>query len=123
MSYYHLTIENRKSIERFHQKGLNRTQIAERIGVAKSTIVREFKRNGNRDGGYSAIGAQRKATKRRKNSVNKPFLAQSKEAHDIVVDGLERFLSPEEISNTMPEHLKVCTTTIYRGIKQKLIGN
>ncbi len=122
MSYYHLTIENRKSIDRFYHQGFSITKIAELVGVHKSTISRELKRNPSRDHGYNAIGAQRKATKRRKNSVNTPFLLQNKEAYTLVLNGLNRFWSPEEISNTMPEELRVCTTTIYRAIKQKLIG-
>lgn len=121
MSYYHLTIEDRKNIERFYQKGLKITEIAERIGVHKSTISRELKRNRNKDGEYNAIGAQRKATKRRKNSANKPFLVRNKEAYKFVIHGLNRFWSPEEISNTMPKNLRICTATIYRAMKKKLI--
>lgn len=121
MSYYHLTTEDRKCIERFYQKGLKITEIAERIGVHKSTISRELRRNCNKAGIYNAIGAQRSAVKRRKNSSDQPFLLKNKEAYDIVVNGLDHYWSPEEISHTMPENLRISTSTIYRAIKKKLI--
>lgn len=120
MSYYHLTTENRKSIERYYQKGLSITKIAEMIGVHKSTISREFKRNPSRDYGYNAIGAQRKANKRRKNSINKPKLLLDSIAFNIVSERLNLYYSPEQISNTIPKKHYVCTTTIYRAIKNKL---
>ena len=120
MSYYHLTTEDRKSIERYYQKGLGVSKIAENIGVDKSTISRELKRNPSRDYGYNARGAQAKATKRRKNSINKPKLMLDEISYSIVLEGLNQYFSPEQIANTMPENHRVCTTTIYRAIKKKL---
>ncbi len=122
MSYYHLTIEDRKSIDRFYHKGMSITQIAQMIGVHKSTISRELKRNPSRDYGYNAIGAQRKAAKRRKNSVNQPKLIIDITAFQMVEQGLEKYFSPEQISNTMPKEYKVCTTTIYRAINNKMFS-
>ena len=84
MSYYHLTINDRRSIERYYQLGYSITKIANLIGVNKSTISREFKRNPSRDHGYNAIGAQRKAKKRRKNSVNKAKLLLNDAAYMAV---------------------------------------
>ena len=43
--YKQLTREQRQQIYRLNQAGLNHTQIAQKIGVRKSTIAREFKRN------------------------------------------------------------------------------
>ncbi len=121
MSYYHLTIEDRKSIERLYQQGRSVTDIASLVGVHKSTISRELRRNPSRDHGYNALGAQRKAKKRRKNSVNRPILAQKGAAREAVIKGLKLSFSPEEISNTMPEEYRVCTTTIYRALKRKML--
>lgn len=111
MSYHHLTTNDRISVERFYQLGLNVTQIAERIGVHKSTI--------SRDHGYTADGAQKKTEKRRKNSSNKPILSQNQEALDFVLAGLEKRWSPEQISHVMPEDIRVSTATIYRAIEKK----
>ncbi len=122
MSYYHLTMTDRKSIERYYQQKLTITQIAQLIGVNKSTISRELKRNPSRDHGYNAIGAQCKASIRRKNSVNKPKLLVNQKAHEFVKAGLEKYWSPEEIANVMPSKNKVSTATIYRAIKKRIFS-
>lgn len=44
--YLQLTYQDRKLISYFKSRGLNLTQIAQRVGVHKSTISRELKRNG-----------------------------------------------------------------------------
>ncbi len=121
MSYYHLTIENRKSIERFYHLGYSISKIATLTGFHKSTISRELRRNPSRDYGYNAIGAQRKATKRRKNSVNQPKLLTNTNAYQAVTKGLCLYFSPEEISNSMPEKYRVSTSTIYRALKKKIL--
>lgn len=121
MSYYHLTIENRKSIERFYHLGYRISKIAALTGFHKSTISRELRRNPSRDYGYNAIGAQRKATKRRKNSVAKPKLLTNPQSYQAVAKGLCLYFSPEEIAHSMPEECRVCTSTIYRAIKKKIL--
>ncbi len=121
MSYYHLTINDRKSIDRLFHQGEKISAIARLLGVHRSTIYRELKRNPSRDHGYNAVGADRKAKKRRKNSVNKPRLVTDKEMHALVEKGLGDFWSPEEISNRLPKKHRVCTTTIYRAIKRNLL--
>lgn len=121
MSYYHLTIEDRKSIERYYRQGYGVSKIAQETGFHKSTISRELRRNPSRDYGYNALGAQRKAKQRRKNSVNTPVLAQECEARNEVIKGLGLFFSPEEIAGSMPKEHRVCTTTIYRALKKKVL--
>ena len=120
MSYYHLTTNDRKSIERFYQKGLSVTKIAQLIGVHKSTISRELRRNNSRDYGYNAIGAQRKADKRHKNCGRKPILPTDHKAYDFISKGLASYFSPEQIANSMPKRFRVCTSTIYRALKKKV---
>lgn len=60
--YNHLSQENRHQIEALLKEGLNQTQIANNIGVDKSTISRELSRNvtneGSADKGYQADTAQ-----------------------------------------------------------------
>ena len=43
--YKQLTSDQRYQIYGLKQAGLNQTQIAQKIGVHKSTIARDFKRN------------------------------------------------------------------------------
>lgn len=120
MSYYHLTIVDRKSIERFYRQGKRISEIAELVGVHKSTISRELRRNPSRDYGYNAIGAQRKANKRHKNVGRKSKILTNKQTYNVIADGLTLFFSPEEIANSMPKKHRVCTATIYRALKNKM---
>jgi transposase, IS30 family len=64
MSYTQLTHEQRYQIYSLKKIGINQTQIAETIGVHKSTISRELRRNqGQR--GYRPKQAHQKALRRR----------------------------------------------------------
>ena len=55
MSYSHLTITDRIKIETYLELGLKTCQIANKLGVHKSTISRELRRCQN---GYSVALAQ-----------------------------------------------------------------
>ena len=46
------------------QKGSTQKSIAEAIGVSESTVSRELKRNGGKNGGYNSMMAQQKADER-----------------------------------------------------------
>ena len=60
MSYRRVTHQDRLVIKASLQKGLSRTEIADKLGFHKSTISREINRNiGQR--GYRPKQAQRKA--------------------------------------------------------------
>ena len=121
MSYHHLTIEERACIQLFYHKGMGPTEIAKEMKRDKATISREIRRNASRDEGYNAIGAQRKANKRRKGSVRKGKLEAESKLLEKVCEGLSRYWSPEQISNTLPKEMKVSTSTIYRAIRNKII--
>ena len=56
MSYSHLTITDRIKIETYLELGLKPCQIASKLGVHKSTILRELIQYQN---GYSAVLAQK----------------------------------------------------------------
>lgn len=68
--YKQLSPEQRYTIECLLKKGYNQTEISEVIGVNKSTVCREFKRNINKRGRYAKIynsqRAQSKVEKRHK---------------------------------------------------------
>lgn len=62
--YKHLTSEQRYYIYVERQKGSTRKSIAQSIGVNESTISRELRRNGGKNGGYNPMKAQKKADAR-----------------------------------------------------------
>lgn len=118
MNYKHLTIEERACIYQFYKNKIKISEIAKILGRNKSTISRELRRNHSRDEGYNAIGAQRKYNKRRKRCVRK-YVLENKEIYNIVKKRLEKYWSPEQISNTMPKEYKISTSTIYRALESK----
>lgn len=64
--YHQLTSEQRYALNVvLHQKQQTKTAIAKVLGVNRSTIYRELKRNGGKRGGYSKEQAQAKANSRR----------------------------------------------------------
>jgi IS30 family transposase len=115
MSYTHLTIEERACIYQYYKNNLNVSEIANLLGRDKSTISRELRRNHSRDEGYNAIGAQRKYNKRRKKCKRKKILSNPI-FYETVRNCLEKYWSPEQISNTLPKGINVSTSTIYRAL-------
>lgn len=121
MSYQHLTIEERACIAVYYKQNKSKTEIAQLLNRNKSTISRELRRNHSRDDGYNSIGAQRKYNARRKHCVREPLLKSDKDLFALVCEGLSKYWSPEQISNTLPADNRVCFSTIYRAINNKLI--
>lgn len=98
MSHYqHLTISERESIWENKLAGKSMGEIARQIGRSVSTISRELKRNGMKQG-YRPSEAQKKYERRRKHCRRKKLLKEG-ELKDLVVRLLtEQQWSPEEIS-------------------------
>lgn len=119
MSYTHLTIEERACIQQYYKNGLKVCEIAALLNRDKSTISRELKRNHSRDHGYNAIGAQRKYNKRRKKCVRNKILL-NKKIFKKVKSRLEKYWSPEQISNTLSKENYVSTSTIYRALNSNM---
>ena len=63
--YKQLTSEQRYYIYTERQKGSTQKSIAKAIGVSESTVSRELKRNGGKNGSYNFMKAQEKAMERR----------------------------------------------------------
>ena len=94
MSYTQLTREQRYQIYSLKKTDVNQTQIAEIIGVHKSTISRELHRNqGQR--GYRPKQAHEKALKRR----NKAKKRIDQNEWRLIDQKLKVEWSPEQISN------------------------
>jgi len=105
------------------REGKSFQEIGEKLGKDKSACWREFDRNKNTDGSYTAWGATMKYIRRRKKSVRKPRL-EDKAAYLFVTQSLEKFWSPEIISQRWKmEHpgVPLCHSTIYRALKSKQI--
>lgn len=61
----HLTEKQRYVISALHKRGISQKEIAKEVGVHKSTISRELKRNAGKRGGYRADRAQALADERK----------------------------------------------------------
>ena len=93
-NYKQLTLEQRYQISALVQLGFNKSAIAEELGVHKSTIGRELKRNLSKRG-YRPQFAERQACKRRREKV-KPRI--SDETWSAVEAKIKEQWSPAQIS-------------------------
>lgn len=92
----HLDLSQRYEIYHLQKQGLNYTSIAKSIGVHKSTISRELKRNSDsRNGVYKVTLAQKKAIQRHLNKSKS--VRFTKEIKDFVIYWLKEDYSPEQI--------------------------
>ncbi len=72
MKYRQLTEGIRYQIALLYAEDISLTEISKRIGVSKSTVSREVRRNGTAEG-YSATEAQR-LSQRRRQTATKRFI-------------------------------------------------
>jgi len=113
MSYSQLTYEQRYLINQLLKTGHNQTEISEIIGVHKSTISRELRRNtGER--GYRYKQAQKMA-ERRKNKARKRITAND---WSIIERYLRKDFSPEQTAHWVLKHfgISVSPEWIYQHI-------
>jgi len=114
----HLTLEQRYTIQTLRKTGHSMSMIAQIIGVHKSTVSREIRRNcDGRNKKYQYELAQKKCLKRRRDKN-----------HVVKLDDTQKGLIKEhlEVSKWQPEQISnglrsrgvdmVSTTTIYRYI-------
>jgi len=114
----HLTQEQRYTISQMLENGYKKIEIARVIGVDKSTITREVKRNADgRNGAYRYGLAQRKAEDRKRSKPHAVALTPDVVAYIERRLGQDRWL-PEQISVRAKLEGVGCvsTTTIYRHI-------
>jgi IS30 family transposase len=115
MGYKQLTYENRNEIKAYLKLGLKMVFIAYLIGVHKSTISRELKRNSGLRG-YRPNQAQDKANWRKKNSRKNIRLTEV--VKQRIAFYLKQDWSPEQISGRLAvaEDLQISHETIYQYI-------
>ena len=97
--------------------------IAEEIGRDRSTVWRERRRHGNRDGSYRPRTAQKQAeTQARTSHRRPPKLSAPGPLRRYVIEGLRANWSPQEIAKRIrmdhPEdpQMRACADTIYQSL-------
>ncbi len=115
MAYNQLSYEQRNEIKAYLKLGLKMVFIAHLIGVHKSTISRELKRNSGLRG-YRPKQAQHKANLRRKNSRNNSRFTEA--VKQQVEFYIKQDWSPEQISGylALAEDIHISHETIYQYI-------
>ena len=118
MSYSHLTITDRITIETYLELGLKPCQIASKLGVHKFTISRELKRCQN---GYSAALAQEQYDHKAKQKGRKSRLTP--ELKKEIENCLKSSWSPEQIYGhyQLEQKPMVAFKTIYNWLYTGLI--
>jgi IS30 family transposase len=120
----HITEEQRYAISMMLQIPMSKKAIADAIGVDKSTVYREVKRNcDGRSGNYSMGLAQRKADKRKAQKRHKEVFTE--QMKNRIIKLLKKGFSPEQIAgrSRLDGIAMVSHETIYRWIwKDKRSG-
>lgn len=113
-SYRHLAYEQRCQIHILKESRYSIAKIARSLGVHRSTIARELKRNSNAQG-YQFTLAHQKAIERRKESHCRKM---TPEMISVIEEKLKMDLSPVQISGWLKRHGKenVGYETIYKYI-------
>jgi transposase, IS30 family len=110
----HLNRERRVALATLKRTGMSQSSIARELGVHRSTISRELKRN-TRVLGYHSAHADRLTRKRRRESKHSYRLLENNQAlADLVEALLDPLISPEVIGH----ELEICHETIYAWISR-----
>lgn len=116
----HLTIRDREVMAKMLAEGAHRTAIAEALGVHRTSIGREWKRNRSERDYFPSL-AQAAADKRRAGSKS-PWKMERPAIGEHVREGLQAYWSPEQIAGrlrrTYPDDasMRISHTCIYAWI-------
>ena len=115
MTHKQLNAEQRYQIYGLWRAGYNQVQMANELGVHKSTISREFRRN-SRWNGYTPGQAQWFSDERRKKA--KKHLKFTPEIESFIKEKLQLDWSPEQVSGFAKRHALPCVSheRIYQFI-------
>ena len=114
--YTHLTRDDRATLASLWRSGERKTFIAKKIGVCRSTITRELRRNTDEDGTYRALSAHRQTKKRRLTAKEPARILEHDAPRVVLVESkLKLRSSPEQIAYTTQT---VSTTTIYAWLER-----
>lgn len=114
-NYKHLTLEQRYQIYAFKKSGWTNTKIGKELGIHKSSVGRELKRNVSKRG-YRPKYADKLAVRRQKEKVVTKISEQT--WAEIEADLVEKEWSPEQISGRreLAGKQKVSAEWIYHRI-------
>jgi IS30 family transposase len=122
-AYRRLTVEDRETIGLMLAARHTLTEIADELGMHKSTISRERRRHATRKGLYRPLHAQARAEETARTTHTRPRkLSQSGPLRRSVVTGLKQNWSPQEISARLrrdhPDDpvMRVSAETIYQSL-------
>jgi len=120
-SYKHFTAKERQILQEKLNEGKNFSEIARKLSKNRSSVIREYKRNRNKDGTYNYWRATVLYIIRRRNSVRKLRLKCEK-LRKFVIKSMEKYWSPEIITQRYKRENpgeRLSHNTIYRAIKTK----
>lgn len=116
----HLTQQQRYYICIQNARGILQSRIAKALGVHKSTISREIKRNQRAIADYDSDYAQKNASLKRSHaSSSKAFRKMNKNMKAYIDNKLKMQWSPEQISGRMKKEIgkSISHETIYQYVK------
>jgi IS30 family transposase len=123
-TFRHLDFHARDRIEALWKAGHEQQEIAEVLGVNKSTVSREIRKRKKQDGTYSATVAEHKALVKREDSKYQGMkIEQHQSLRRYIVCELKQFQSPECIAGKMKEEKRlprVSSDAIYRWLHSSL---
>ena len=132
MSYTHLTLEERKYLQKLLSEGYSQRKIAAILERSPSTISREIQRNRakwkpqqkpDNPYWYNHWRAHNLYIPRRREQ-QRMALHPGTEAWEFIIAGLKQYWSPEAIAGRWhleyPERKPLCVSTVYRYIKKSL---
>jgi IS30 family transposase len=115
MSYKQLTLVERYKIKALMQAGTSKNRIAEILGVHRSTVFRELKRN-HGEIGYSPERAQDETDSRRRGA--RKAVRFTDDVKERVECWLKMDMSPEQISGRLKREagIRISHETIYKHV-------
>ncbi len=114
--YTHLTLNNRSALGAMRSAGYSQTEIANVIGVNRSTISRELSRNPSPNGSYHTNNAHNQAKKRRKKSkADCRKIENNHYLEEKITLLLHPIRSPEVIAHDLPVSHQAIYAWIYRS--------
>ena len=117
-SYTHFTLEERENLRIKLTEGKSFRQIALELGRNVSSISREVSRNKKDDGSYNAYWGRSMYQSRRQKCKRRYRLEADIELQKFVMEGLDKYWSPEIIAARW--HGKSFSpTTVYNALKKK----
>ena len=122
--YKQLSVDERNCLQFYFMQKKSMREIARLLGRNVSTISRELKRNGNKNGSYHFWRATSLYKYRRKRCGRKLRFREDSKLIDFTRNCLDKFWSPQIICarwKAQNNNASLSPTTIYKAIKAKII--